>query len=79
VTANAREDEFFADHVDPAGNVHGISPSAAADHETTTRRWQLIGGLLLSGAGAAGITATVLFLTDDERPSAVGVGVTGSF
>lgn len=81
VVADARRDEFFADHVDVSGNVVGISPDDAAAHEGTTRAWQLAGGVMLLGAGAAAVTATILFFGGAERggPAPVGVGVAGAF
>jgi hypothetical protein len=80
-TSASRKDTFFAEHVNENGEIYGISPADAADHEATTRRWDLLGGLLLAGAGAAGITATVVFLSDGKHaePEAALVGVAAKF
>lgn len=76
----AREDAFFADHVDAMGRVFGISRADAEAHEASTRRWQLLGALLLTGAVVAGSGATYLFVVGDrDAPSGGGVGVTGEF
>lgn len=80
VNARARESAFFADHVDATGRVVGISPADAAAHESTTRRWQVLGTVLLAGAAVAGSGATYVFLSGDRRaPDGAGVGVTGRF
>lgn len=80
MNARARDDAFFADHVDAMGRVFGISRADAEAHEATTRRWQVLGAVLLVGAAAAGSGATYLFVTGDRHaPSGVGVGVTGRF
>lgn len=76
----AREDAFFADHVDAMGRVFGISRADAEAHEASTRRWQLLGAVLLTGAVVAGSGATYMFVIGDHRaPSGVGVGATGRF
>lgn len=78
--ARAREDAFFAAHVDGMGRVSGISRADAEAHEVTTRRWQVLGAVLLAGAAVAGSGATYLFLSGEQHaPSGVGVGVTGRF
>lgn len=66
--------EFFADHVAANGDVIGISPTDARAVEQRARRWSLAGGILLIGAAASGVGATVLFMTDRGG----GVAVTGS-
>lgn len=78
--ARDRQDTFFAEHVDAMGRVFGISRAAAAAHQATTRRWQVLGGLLVVGAAAAGAAGTYLFLTGDEHaPSGAGIGMTRTF
>lgn len=80
LNARAREDAFFADHVDAMGRVFGISPADARAHEAITRRWQVLGAALLAGAAVAGSGATYLFVTGDRHaPSGAGIGVTGRF
>jgi hypothetical protein len=74
-------DDFFTDHVDANGDVVGLSPAAARAAEARARGWALAGGLLIAGAGATGLAATVLFVDGggggEARPA--GVAVTGRF
>jgi hypothetical protein len=69
--------DFFTNHVAPNGDVFGISPRDARAAEDRARAWSLAGGLLLAGAGVAGVTATVLFVAgrDSEvRPAGIAIG-----
>lgn len=69
--------EFLSNHVDDNGDVVGISPAGARAAEDRAQRWALAGDLLLAGAAAAGITATVLFVRGGDgevRPAGIAVG-----
>lgn len=70
-------DQFVDQHVDDNGDVVGISPEDAHRAEATAQRWSLAGSLLLVGAAATGITATVLFVRQpggETRPAGVVLG-----
>lgn len=79
--AHDLQSQFFADHVDTNGDVHGISAEAARDAEAHAQRWSYAGGALLAGAAGTGITATVWFFRDRDReePRPVGIAVSGTF
>jgi hypothetical protein len=81
VEVRSQRRAFFRDHVNAAGEVVDISMDDARRAERNARRWSIAGAALFGGAGAAGVSAVVLFVggSDGERPRPVGVGLAGSF
>jgi hypothetical protein len=79
--AHDLRDEFFARHVDEAGAIVGISRADAEAAEREARGWQLAGHLLLAGASAAGLSATILFVRgrEGDRARPAGIAVAGRF
>lgn len=67
-------DDFFSKHIAENGDVIGISPRDARASEQRAQRWSLAGGVLLVGAAAAGLGATMLFVT--ERGGGIAIGGT---
>ena len=78
VEARARQNDFQTQHLDADGHVVGISPAAARQAESRARAWSIAGGLMMAGAGIAGITATVLFVSDGDQVRPGGIAVSGS-
>lgn len=78
VEARTRQNDFRTEHLDANGHVVGISPAAARQAETRARAWSIAGGLMLAGAGIAGVTATVLFVSDGDQVRPGGLAISGS-
>jgi hypothetical protein len=69
--------DFFDNHVDANGDVFGITVDEARREETRAQRWSAVGIVLLAGAAASGIAATVLLVRSPDgeaRPAGVMVG-----
>jgi hypothetical protein len=73
--AHDLKQQFFAAHVAANGDVYGISPAEARVEEARARRWSLLGGIALAGAGIAGVSATVMFIHEPDRSRPVGLSV----
>lgn len=67
--------QFFDAHVADNGDVYGISPAEARAEEDRARRWSMLGGIGLAGAGIAGISATILFVREAGEPRPIGLSV----